>query len=325
MDRLRKSIWKVSTPQWILITAALVNGVVAMIVGVNDNLPGILTLYIALGCIAAAWVWNWRSVRDFWILLGIAIAAFPLGAVLHNLFYALAELANGMPFLRDFLGFLSALFFIVAVIAAAPAGLVALAGGIYTSWQGMGRATRLNRSCRRFKEGSPVKEKTLRRLIGYVRQSASGANLQPLKFILSFTEDQNSQIFPALSWAGYMPEWGGPAEGERPSAYIIILGDTAITKSFQYDAGIASQSITLGASELGLGACLIGSIKRTLLREALSISDQYEILLVIALGKPAEKVVLDEIGGDGDVRYWRDERNVHHVPKRGIDELILEG
>jgi hypothetical protein len=24
------------------------------------------------------------------------------------------------------------------------------------------------------------------------------------------------------------------------------------------------------------------------------------------------------------VKYWRDENQVHHVPKRGLDEIILE-
>jgi nitroreductase len=148
--------------------------------------------------------------------------------------------------------------------------------------------------------------------------------LQPLKFILSNTDDKNELIFNTLSWAGYLKDWDGPEEGERPSAYIILLGDTDLAKSFQYDAGIASQSITLGAAELGLGACLIGSIKRDTLRNALAIPEKYEILLVIALGKPAEQVMIDEIDEDGEIKYWRDEKGVHHVPKRGLEEVILD-
>ncbi len=75
---------------------------------------------------------------------------------------------------------------------------------------------------------------------------------------------------------------------------------------------------------MGLGVCLISSIKRDALRKILSIPEQYEILLVIALGKPAEEVMLEAIGEDGDVKYWRDEKDRHHVPKRGLEELILE-
>ena len=315
---------KIKTAQWILITAGLVNSSVAMVVGVGDNPPGIALLYLALGCFAAAWVWNWRTPREFWILLVIAILAFPVGAVLHNFFYMLAEISKGIPLLPDVLGFFDALFFLVAIIAAAPAAVIALIGGIYTSWYGIDRLTLQNRSYRRFKENKHIREKKLRRLISHVRQSASGANLQPLKFMLSNSPGQNNLIFPTLSWAGYLKEWDGPVEGERPSAYIIVLGDTEIANNFQYDAGIACQSITLGAAEQGYGACLIGSIKRDALRKALSIPEQYEILLVIALGKPAEFVTLDEIGVEGDIKYWRDQMDFHHVPKRDLDELILD-
>jgi nitroreductase len=127
-----------------------------------------------------------------------------------------------------------------------------------------------------------------------------------------------------LSWAGYLKEWSGPGEGERPSAYIVVLGDTTIAKSFQYDAGIASQSITLGAVEMGLGGCLIGSIKRDVLREVLAIPDRYEILLVIALGKPGETVILEDLGSERDIKYWRDEEDIHYVPKRKVGEMILD-
>ena len=120
-----------------------------------------------------------------------------------------------------------------------------------------------------------------------------------------------------------MRSWSGPAEGERPSAYIVILGDTEISKSSGCDHGIAAQSIMLGATERGLGGCMIGSIKRDALRETLEIPERYEIQLVLALGKPAETVVLEDVGPDGDIKYYRDDEDVHHVPKRPLDELIL--
>ena len=182
----------------------------------------------------------------------------------------------------------------------------------------------VNRSYRRFKQSHQISFKDLLRFVNLARLSASSANLQPLKYILSFTEEQNELIFPTLSWAGYLKDWAGPMEGEKPSAYIIVLGDTAIGNSFQYDTGIVCQSILLGATERGLGGCLIGSIKRDKLREDLTIPESYEILLVIALGKPTEKVVVTELEPDGDIKYWRDEKDIHHVPKRGLGELILD-
>lgn len=181
-----------------------------------------------------------------------------------------------------------------------------------------------NRSYRRFYEDYPISQNTLRELIELARLSASAANLQPLKFILSYEPDKNKKMFPHTKWAGYLKDWAGPEEGERPSAYIIILGDTEIKDSFGCDHGIAAQSILLGATEKGLGGCMIGSIDKDGLRKALNITERYEILLVIALGKPKEKVVIDEVGEDGDIKYWRDENDVHHVPKRPLADIILD-
>lgn len=180
-----------------------------------------------------------------------------------------------------------------------------------------------NRSYRRFYQDFKIELEILKELVELARFSASGANLQPLKYILSCEPEKNALIFPHLAWAGYLKDWQGPEEGEKPSAYIIVLGDTEISKSFGCDYGIASQSILLGAAEKGLGGCMIGSVQRQKLREALNISERYEILLVLALGRPKEKVVLETTGADGDIKYWRDSEDVHHVPKRPLDELIV--
>ncbi len=112
-------------------------------------------------------------------------------------------------------------------------------------------------------------------------------------------------------------------EGERPSAYIIVLGDTRLKQSFGCDHGIAAQSILPGATEKGLGGCMIASVQKPALSRALAIPGHYEILLVIALGKPKETVVIEAVGSSGDIKYWRDAGGVHHVPKRSLDELIV--
>jgi nitroreductase len=180
-----------------------------------------------------------------------------------------------------------------------------------------------NRSCRRFHQEIPVDRNTLRDLVDLARLSPSAGNLQPLKYILTCEPEKNALIFPHLAWAGYLKDWPGPSEGERPSAYIIILGDTEITKSFGCDHGIAAQSILLGAREKGLAGCIIGLIQKEQLRKALAIPARYEILLVVALGKPNEAVVLESINSAGDIKYWRDTDGSHHVPKRSLDELIV--
>ncbi|MBD3288309.1 nitroreductase [candidate division KSB1 bacterium] len=181
-----------------------------------------------------------------------------------------------------------------------------------------------NRSYRRFDEGIPIKRETLIELIDLGRLSPSGSNLQPLKYILSCEKEKNALIFKHLAWAGYLTDWEGPAEGERPTAYIVVLKDLEISQSFGCDHGIATQSIMLGAVEKGLGGCIIGSVKRTQLSKALNIPPRYEIRLVIALGVPKEEVQLEVVDSDGDIKYWRDEKGVHHVPKRTLEDIVLE-
>lgn len=180
-----------------------------------------------------------------------------------------------------------------------------------------------NRSYRRFYEEVDINLDTLRELVDLARLSASAKNFQPLKYILSGDRRKNSLIFPHLVWARFLADWPGPAEGERPSAYIVILGDTEVSRFWDYDAGIAAQSMLLGAAEKGLGGCMVANINREGLRKALEISPRYEILLVLALGKPKEKVVIETVGRDGNTRYWRDGKSVHHVPKRPLDEIII--
>ncbi|GAP07997.1 MAG TPA: nitroreductase [Anaerolinea thermolimosa] len=180
-----------------------------------------------------------------------------------------------------------------------------------------------NRSYRRFRQDPPVTLETLRELVDLARLSPSAANRQPLRYILSADPEKNARIFPHLAWAGYLRDWPGPAEGERPTGYIIVLLDTTVSKNAGCDHGIAAQTILLGATERGLGGCMIGSVQRAELAAALNIPEQYEILLVIALGVPGEEVRLEPLPPDGDIRYWRDERGVHHVPKRPLDDLII--
>ncbi|NQU42543.1 nitroreductase family protein [bacterium] len=180
-----------------------------------------------------------------------------------------------------------------------------------------------NRSYRRFREDQAISRETLRELVNLARLSASGGNMQPLKYILSCDAATNEKVFPCVAWAGLLKDWAGPAEGERPSGYIILLGDTEVSKGYGCDHGIAAQSILLGAVEKGLGGCMIGSIKRDPLREALKIPERYEIALVIALGVPAEKVVIEGLRPDGSTKYYRDAETVHHVPKRPLDEIII--
>lgn len=180
-----------------------------------------------------------------------------------------------------------------------------------------------NRSYRRFDQSARVAPETLRGLVDLARLTPSARNGQPLKYLLLHSEEACATMFPFLMWAGYLKDWDGPVDGERPSAYVVVLGDTSISNTYNVDPGIAAQTLLLGAVEEGLGGCILGSIQREAIRETFKIAEKFEILYVIALGKPVETVVLEDLQGDEDCKYWRDEKQVHHVPKRVLKDVIV--
>lgn len=180
-----------------------------------------------------------------------------------------------------------------------------------------------NRSYRRFVQSERITEKQLHSWIELARFSASGRNSQSLKYIITNDEKTCKDIFECLGWAGYLTDWKGPIDGEQPAAYITMLHDTTISENYFCDDGIAAQSILLGAVEENYGGCILASVNRKKVRDILNIDEKFEIIQLLALGKPAEIVVLDDVKGN-DIKYWRDENQVHHVPKRSLDELIIK-
>jgi len=162
-------------------------------------------------------------------------------------------------------------------------------------------------------------------LIDCARLAAYGANLQPLKFRTVTEQNEVEGVFSCLKWAGYLKD-GTPKEGERPTAYIVILGDTAIKKSgsFEVDAGAAVTTMMLRATELEMGTCWFGSIDRKKVSEILNIPEGLELLYILAVGKPAQESKACEMK-DGDVKYFMDENCVLNVPKRSLEEIIIEG
>jgi nitroreductase len=180
-----------------------------------------------------------------------------------------------------------------------------------------------NRSCRRFDQSIKLNHKILPELIDLARMSASAGNMQPLKYILSTEETKNGEIFSCLKWAAYLKDWQGPVPSERPTGYITILGDKTIATNFWCDHGIAAQTILLGARDKGLAGCIFAAINHPKLKSILKLDDNFEILLVIAVGKPVEEIRIEKVNSDGDIKYFRDENLVHHVPKRELGEIII--
>ena len=174
-----------------------------------------------------------------------------------------------------------------------------------------------NRSYRRFQQDAPVEMETLRELVDLARLSASGGNKQGLKFALCCDPETNRRIFPLIGLAG------NPTADEAPTAYIVILGDREIGKGSDADHGIAAQSIMLGATEKGLGGCMVGIVDHEKLRGVLGIPERYDILLLLIIGKPKEQPVIVPLPEDGEVRGYWDGAGVRQVPKRSLDELIV--
>jgi len=165
-----------------------------------------------------------------------------------------------------------------------------------------------------------VPEEVLIKCVDAARLSPSGANRQPLKYIIVNDKNLLKPVFNTLSWAGYLSDYK-PNEEEMPRAYIVILLDKNISKSAGHDAGIAAMSISMVAYDEGLGSCILGAVDREKLRQVLKVPENLDILLVVSLGYPAEAPVVDEIK-DGDIRYWLNENGVLHVPKRKFEDIV---
>jgi nitroreductase len=178
-----------------------------------------------------------------------------------------------------------------------------------------------NRSYRRFFQEERISTEKLLSIVESTRFAPSPANKQPLQYILVSREEYNNLLFSHLNWAAYLKDWQGPVEGERPSAYIVMLGDRSMSPFIDWDYGIALQTILLVSVDMGYGGCAIASFNKEKVRELFNIDERFEIPGVIALGKPKEQVVIDD-ANEGDIKYWRDEEQVHHVPKRVLNDLI---
>jgi nitroreductase len=179
-----------------------------------------------------------------------------------------------------------------------------------------------NRSYRRFDQSVAISKELLLEWVDLARYAASGRNIQPLKYYLSCDPITNSKVFETLAWAAYLTDWKGPAEGERPSAYLVQLLDKSIADHCFCDDGIAVQNILLGAVEAGFGGCIFRSVNKAKLTASLALPQNIEIINVIAIGKPIEQVVVETMP-DNQYKYWRDEQGIHHVPKRPLDEIVI--
>jgi len=176
------------------------------------------------------------------------------------------------------------------------------------------------RSIRQFKQ-EPIARETLQKFVNAARMAPSGANRQPLEFVVVDEDQIKNELFPSLKWAGYISPRGNPNPGHEPTAYIIVLVNTTIrAKGFEWDAGAAIDHIILTAWEEGIGSCWLASIAREHIRKTFQIPENFQIDSVVALGYPAEQPVVENL--IDSVEYWKDEKNRLHIPKRALESII---
>lgn len=180
-----------------------------------------------------------------------------------------------------------------------------------------------NRSIRRFDNSLRIDNDTLKSIIELVRYCASGRNIQPLKYVATVSASQCDEIFPNLAWAGYYKDWDGPSPDERPVAYIVQCLDRNITENPMCDEGLQLEAITLGATSLGLGACIIKSFNRKRIIEIMDIPENLDPSYIVAIGYPAEKAQVVEMNSVGDYKYFRNPDDIQCVPKRALSDILV--
>ena len=181
-----------------------------------------------------------------------------------------------------------------------------------------------NRSYRRFYNDKKITMNQLTDIIETVRFAPCGGNNQLLRFMPVCNDADNEKLFKSLRWAGYLPEWDGPVKEEQPTAYIGVLTKAENANATNWDEGIAVQTMLLAAVEQGFGGCILANIDRAAIAEDFGIEEGLSIKLVVALGVPKEEVVIEDISYGTDIKYYRDEKQIHHVPKYELEELIYK-
>ncbi|MCX6671610.1 MAG: nitroreductase family protein [Euryarchaeota archaeon] len=175
------------------------------------------------------------------------------------------------------------------------------------------------RSIRRFQQ-KPIDLEILKKCMNAGRLAPSAANLQPLEYCIVIDKTLGAQLFETLHWAAYIqPKWT-PKETERPTAYIVVLVKDTQNPYYERDVGFATENIVIAAEGEGLGSCILCNIERVKIQDICKIPLTLAVDSVIALGYKAETSVVEDL--KDSVKYWRDEKDILHVPKRKLDDII---
>ncbi len=182
------------------------------------------------------------------------------------------------------------------------------------------------RSVRVFDEERLPSKELLCHFVDCARVTPSAGNMQVLKYKICCDADTVKQLRPLTRWAGYIKDKKLPPDGKEPTAFIVICHDKsigAVTPFTQMDVGIAAQTVNLAAREAGFALCMIGSFDKDGVRKLFDLEDDLEPQLVLAIGAPAEEPVICSVDGTGSIKYFRDSADLHFVPKRSLEEILL--
>ena len=183
-----------------------------------------------------------------------------------------------------------------------------------------------NRSYRGYDESYRFTKEQLEDYVDTTRFTASSVNMQPLKYFIAYEKEMVDTIQAMTKWARALPDLDLPYKGKRPTGFIVICQDTNIspnTQRFMKDVGIVAQTILLQATEEGLGGCMIGNFQPEEVSKTLNFSENLVPLLIVALGKPDEDIIIVDVEEDGNTNYYRDEEDVHYVPKRSLKDILI--
>lgn len=183
-----------------------------------------------------------------------------------------------------------------------------------------------NRSYRNYDSACSLRREDLLELVDLARFTPTAKNKQELKFCIACKKEEISEILAISLWAQSLKDRKLPYPGKEPAGFIVICRDKDIQPSLDLsliDSGIAAQTILLGATEKGLGGCINLSFQKQKLSALLSLPENVEPVILLAIGKPGDKIVLTDVAADGDTTYWRDENDAHYVPKRALEDIIL--
>jgi nitroreductase len=180
------------------------------------------------------------------------------------------------------------------------------------------------RNCMKFDGSTDFPEELLHDLLELACYVPSRGNLQPLKYLLVTDPFETGVLLSMLLPEGSFAGWSGVPDRDCPRAFIVIFGDLCLGSDFGMDSGIAAQSILLGATDAGYGGCIIPSFDREGISSHFGIPGIYQPLLVIALGKPAETLVIEQMSEDDTVRNRIDANGIRHIPKRVPGDVLLK-